>query len=95
MCIPWLAPAEKLSTDRASSRFLLQYSARDEVTLHGKGNGGVAEAQEAVQGYGEESPLYGFIHFRRRKVILKYVPEGTSRLLQGRLNHLQPNLVQA
>ena len=69
------------STDRC--RFFLKYSARDEVTLHGKGNGGVSEAQDSVNGYEEDSPLYGFIHFRRRKVILKYVPEGTSRLLQG------------
>lgn len=38
---------------------------------------------ETVKQYGEQSPLYGFINYRRRKVVLKYVPEGTSRLLQG------------
>ena len=48
-----------------------------------KGNGGLAEVEEVVNRFGEQSPLYGFIHYRRRKVILKYIPEGTSRLLQG------------
>ena len=48
-----------------------------------KGNGGLAEVEEVVNRYEEQSPLYGFIQYRRRKVILKYIPEGTSRLLQG------------
>lgn len=48
-----------------------------------KGNGGLAELEEVVNRYEEQSPLYGFIQYRRRKVILKYIPEGTSRLLQG------------
>lgn len=39
---------------------------------------------ETVKQYGEQSPLYGFINYRRRKVVLKYIPEGTSRLLQGK-----------
>lgn len=62
---------------------------RDEVGLLGKGNGGLAEIEEVVNRYEEQSPLYGFIQYRRRKVILKYIPEGTSRLLQGdpRLSH--------
>ena len=41
------------------------------------------EVQGAVALYTEKSPLYGFVHFRRRRVLLKVVPEGTSRLLQG------------
>lgn len=47
------------------------------------GNGGVVEVREAITQYDEKSPLYGFVQYRRRKVLLKYVPEGTSRLLQG------------
>lgn len=66
------------------ARFFLSYSSRDEVELLRKGNGGVGEAQDVVKSYGEDSPLYGFILYRRRKVLLKYVPEGTSRLLQGK-----------
>ncbi len=49
----------------------------------GKGVGGLGEVKEAVDRYDEESPLYGFVQYRRRKVVLKYVPEGTSRLLLG------------
>lgn len=65
--------------------FLLSYTARDEVNLLGRGSGGLVEVKEAVDQYGEPSPLYGFINYRRRKVILKYLPEGTSRLLQARV----------
>ena len=48
-----------------------------------KGNGGLAQVEEVVNHYEEKSPLYGFIQYRRRKVVLRYIPEGTSRLLQG------------
>lgn len=65
------------------ARFLLKYASRDKVTLLKKGNGGIQELREAVSQYGEQSPLFGFAHYRRRKVVLKYVPDGTSRLLQG------------
>ena len=80
-----MAP-EKESSSGANdffSRFLLKYISREEVGLLGKGNGGLVEVQEAVNRYEEQSPLYGFIQYRRRKVILKYIPEGTTRLLQG------------
>lgn len=70
-------------TNFVACRFLLKYTTRDEVGLYEKGSGGLAEAKEAVNCYEEQSPLFGFIQYRRRKVILKYVPEGTSRLLQG------------
>ena len=65
-------------------RFLLKYTSRDEVALLEKGNGGLAEVEAVLNRYEEQSPLYGFIQYRRRKVILKYIPEGTSRLLQGK-----------
>ena len=64
-------------------RFLLKYISREEVGLLERGNGGLAEVEEVVSRYEDLSPLYGFIQYRRRKVILKYIPEGTSRLLQG------------
>lgn len=53
------------------------------MALLNRGNGGLAEVEEVVNRYEEQSPLYGFVQYRRRKVILKYIPEGTSRLLQG------------
>ena len=64
-------------------RFLLKYASRDTIELLGKGTAGVSEARLAVEEYEEKSPLYGLVQYRRRKVILKYVPDGTSRLLQG------------
>lgn len=77
------ACSEKLTISQY--RFLLKYASRDTVELLGKGTAGVSEARLAVEEYEEKSPLYGLVQYRRRKVILKYVPEGTSRLLQGLL----------
>jgi len=37
-----------------------------------------------MMNYQEQSPLYGMILFRRKKVLIKYIPQGTSRLLQAR-----------
>lgn len=41
------------------------------------------EVRNSVDGYEEVSPLYGFLQYRRRKVVLSYLPEGLSRLVQG------------
>ncbi|KAJ5697596.1 hypothetical protein N7488_011280 [Penicillium malachiteum] len=70
----------------AGGWFLLHYIARDEVTLLDRGNSGVSEVRNAIDNYGEVSPLYGFLHYRRRKVILRYMPEGLSRLILGMAN---------
>ena len=67
----------------ALGRFLLHYVSRDAIDLLKSGIGGFIEAREAVEQYEEKSPLYGLVHYRRKKVLLKYLPEGTSRLLQG------------
>jgi len=48
-----------------------------------RGTGGAAEARSAIAQYDEASPLYGFVLYRRRKVLIKCVPDATSRLLQG------------
>lgn len=63
----------------------MQYISRDEVDIYRTGNGGFSEAKEAIGEYEDKSPLYGLLVYRRKKVLLKYVPEGTSRLLQGEL----------
>lgn len=31
----------------------------------------------------DHSPLFGFLRYRRRNVIIKYLPEDCSRLVQG------------
>lgn len=64
-------------------RFLLKYASRDEVELLGRGNGGIVEIRNNIAQYEEKSPLYGFLRYRRRNVIIKYLPEGCSRLIQG------------
>ncbi|KAK3110749.1 hypothetical protein LTR53_014643, partial [Teratosphaeriaceae sp. CCFEE 6253] len=64
--------------------FLLRYISRDSVELLGQGKSGVHEARVAIANYGEPSPLYGLLIYRRRKVLVKFIPEGTSRLLQAR-----------
>ena len=66
------------------TRLLLKYASRDEVTLLGRGTGGVPDVRATVEVYEEKSPLYGFLQYRRRKIVLKYVPDGISRLVQGR-----------
>ncbi|KAJ6079002.1 hypothetical protein N7467_008755 [Penicillium canescens] len=70
----------------AGGWFLLHYVARDEVALLERGTGGVPEIRNAIDGYEESSPLYGFLQYRRRKVIIRYMPEGLSRLIQARSN---------
>lgn len=42
------------------------------------------EVRNVIEKYEEISPLYGFLQYRRRKVILRYMPEGMSRLIQGK-----------
>ena len=67
-----------------SHRFLLKYIARDQVELLGRGNGGIVEIRNAISQYEEPAaPLFGFLRYRRRNVVIKYVPEECSRLVQG------------
>lgn len=43
------------------------------------------EVRTAIEAYEEISPLYGFLQYRRRKIVLSYLPQGLSRLIQGAL----------
>lgn len=72
------------------ARFLLKYASRDEVELHENGTGGINECRNSIANYDATSPLYGFLKYRRRSVILKYMPEDCSRLIQGRHNRTRP-----
>ena len=86
LCSIWQRSKSTVESGRLTvcpSRFLLKYAARDLVVLLARGTGGVAEIRIAIDGYEEKSPLYGFLQYRRRKVVLRYVPNGISRLLQG------------
>ncbi|KAL7626658.1 hypothetical protein AAE478_003432 [Parahypoxylon ruwenzoriense] len=64
--------------------FLLKYANRDEVELFSRGSGGIVDIRGSIAKYEEISPLYGFLRYRRRNVILKYLPEDCSRLVQAR-----------
>ncbi|KAH6849912.1 hypothetical protein B0I37DRAFT_100194 [Chaetomium sp. MPI-CAGE-AT-0009] len=65
--------------------FLLKYASRDELELLGQGNGGIVEIRNNIAQYEDKSPLYGFLRYRRRSVIIKYLPEDCSRLIQARV----------
>jgi hypothetical protein len=69
----------------AGGWLLLKYVSRDAVEVLDRGTRGAAEARAALLRYDEKSPLYGFLLYRRRKVLIKYTPEGTSRLLLARV----------
>lgn len=69
--------------------FLLKYTSRDSVELLSRGKGGVHEARTAIGQYEDPSPLYGLIIYRRRKVLIKFIPHGTSRLLQGTMQRFR------
>lgn len=53
------------------------------MALLSRGTGGVPDVRNAIDGYEEASPLYGFVQYRRRKVVLSYLPEDLSRLVKG------------
>lgn len=74
-------------------RFLLKYESRDEVAVLGRGNGGIVEVRNAVAEYDETSPLYGFLKYRRRSVIIKYLPGDCSRIIQGKRPFNHPDMV--
>ena len=61
----------------------MQYASRDEVELLAKGANGAQEMREHIAQAADDSPLYGFLRYRRRNILLKYLPEGTSRVLKG------------
>ncbi|RHZ52218.1 putative GPI-anchored cell surface glycoprotein [Aspergillus thermomutatus] len=80
---PAVIEAYQSALAEAGGWFLLRYVSRDEVNLLDRGTGGVPDVRSAIDSYEEISPLYGFLQYRRRKVVLSYLPEGLSRLIQG------------
>lgn len=75
-------------------RFLLSYSSRDSVEILAQGVRGAHEMRDAALSYynsPDAKPLFGLIQFRRRKVLIKLVMEGTSRLITGKSQLLSRN----
>ncbi|KEQ73710.1 hypothetical protein M436DRAFT_72120 [Aureobasidium namibiae CBS 147.97] len=82
--VPEVQQAYEVTLSEAGGWILVKYVSRDEIALLGHGQAGLSEARNAILQYDELSPLYGLVVYRRRKVLVKYVPRGTSRLLQAR-----------
>lgn len=82
---PKIVEAHQAGVAEPGGWFLIKYASRDEVELLDKGNGGITEIRTAVEGFDDNSPLYGFLRYRRRNVIVKYLPEDCSRLIQARV----------
>ncbi|RSL62211.1 hypothetical protein CEP54_005867 [Fusarium duplospermum] len=82
---PKVQEAHEAAVAEPGGWFLLKYASRDEVELLGRGSGGVVEVRNNVAQYDETSPLYGFLRYRRRNVLIKYLPEDCSRLIQARV----------
>lgn len=72
-----------LTIECSPYRFLLKYASRDEVEILARGSNGVVEMRSNIEQYEDASPLFGFLRYRRRNVLVKYMPEGCSRLIQG------------
>ncbi|KAL6238571.1 hypothetical protein BDW75DRAFT_237247 [Aspergillus navahoensis] len=81
---PTVLEAYQVALTEAGGWFLLRYVSRDEIALHERGTGGVPDVRNAIENYEECSPLYGFLQYRRRKVLLSYLPEDLSRLVRAR-----------
>ncbi|KAA8634049.1 hypothetical protein SMACR_01871 [Sordaria macrospora] len=82
---PAVKEAHEAALAESGGWFLLKYASRDELELLGQGTGGIVEVRNAIAEYEDKSPLYGYMRYRRRNVILKYLPEGCSRLVQARV----------
>ncbi|TLD29612.1 gpi-anchored cell surface glycoprotein [Venturia nashicola] len=83
---PAVDAAEKKVLQERGSWFLLHYTSRDCVEVLAQGVKGLAEMRDTVENYyngtrttaSPTGPLYGMIDFRRRKILIKLVLEGTS-----------------
>ncbi|KAK2612178.1 hypothetical protein QQS21_001754 [Conoideocrella luteorostrata] len=82
---PKVVEAHEAATAEPGGWFLLKYESRDEIQVYNRGNGGIVEVRNAVAEYNEMSPLYGFLKYRRRSVVIKYLPEDCSRIIQARV----------
>ncbi|KAK6350084.1 hypothetical protein TWF696_006331 [Orbilia brochopaga] len=64
--------------------FLMKYETRDDIALLGKGASAVKDMRDLISKQPDDSPIYGFIRYRRRNILIKLVPENTSRVLKAR-----------
>ncbi|TDZ19031.1 hypothetical protein Cob_v008283 [Colletotrichum orbiculare MAFF 240422] len=86
---PKVREAHEAAVAEPGGWFLLKYASRDDVELLARGNGGIVEIRNNIaqfeDGNEDHSPLFGLLRYRRRNVIIKYLPEDCSRLVQVRV----------
>lgn len=78
-----LTSAFEAAREEPGGWFWIKYCSRDEVELLATGNNGTEGMRLSAYTQPDDSPLYGFIKFRRRAVLVKYVPEGAGRVIKG------------
>ena len=54
------------------------------MTVLNRGAGGVPDVRNAIDVLEQSEPLYGFLQYRRRKIVLNYLPDDLSRLVKAR-----------
>ncbi|KAK6207746.1 GPI-anchored cell surface glycoprotein [Colletotrichum tabaci] len=86
---PKVKEAHEAAVAEPGGWFLLKYASRDDVELLGRGTGGIVEIRNNIAQFENENddnaPLFGFLKYRRRNVIIKYLPDDCSRLVQARV----------
>lgn len=82
---PQVKEAHDAAVAEPGGWFVLKYAGRDVLEIFGRGNGGIVEIRNAIAQYEDPSPVYGFLRYRRRNVIIKYLPADCSRLVQARV----------
>ncbi|KAJ0162179.1 hypothetical protein CTA2_4992 [Colletotrichum tanaceti] len=86
---PKVKEAHEAAVAEPGGWFLLKYASRDDVELLGRGTGGIVEIRNNIAQFENENddnaPLFGFLKYRRRNVVIKYLPDDCSRLVQARV----------
>lgn len=82
---PYIREAHEKAVSEAHGWFLLKYASRDKIQLFARGSHGTTEMQDAIAKHEESTPLFGFMRFQRKSVLIKYVPDECSRLVQARV----------
>ncbi|RPA79186.1 hypothetical protein BJ508DRAFT_328593 [Ascobolus immersus RN42] len=82
------APELQLAYENAGTEpgkwFLIKYVSRDEVELLAQGANGAPEMRGHLANEPDDAPLFGYIRFRRKNVLVKYIPEAASRVIKAR-----------
>ncbi|RKF54799.1 putative gpi-anchored cell surface glycoprotein [Erysiphe neolycopersici] len=82
---PNIREAHEKALSEPAGWFLLKYASRDKIELFARGSFGTSELQDAIAKHEDSTPLFGFMRFQRKSILIKYVPDECSRLVQARV----------